>query len=176
VPLKVRSFLTRATIIFIVWKLVYGLALAPVRFPDKPLTRLTGASATFLYKHLLGEQVVLYKDEVNKGFNTSAVYINNRRAITIGDGCNGMELYVLFIAFLFCIPSTLKRQIAFSLAGIGVIFICNGLRCFGLAWMFLNNYYNWIDFAHHYLFKVIIYGIMFYGWVLYVKKSLWYGA
>jgi len=173
VPVHIRSLLTRAFFIFEVWKLVYHLLLFPIRFPDKQLTDLTAASTAFLYKHLLNEPLVLFREELKRGNPQAVLYVEDNRAIGIADSCNGLELYVLFIAFLFCIPSSVKRQLAFTFIGIGVIFVSNAFRCFGLAYLFLHDY-SWANFAHHYLFKMIIYSMMFFEWVLYVKKSSWY--
>jgi exosortase/archaeosortase family protein len=173
IPPFVRSFLKKAVIIFVIWKLLYHLLLFPSRFPDRQLTRLTAASTSFLYKQLLHQPWVFYSDSKDPKSRMSVLYINNRRAIAIGDACNGLELYVLFIAFLFCIRTNIKRQIAFTLAGIAVIFVTNGFRCFGLAWLFLHHY-SWANFAHHYLFKMVIYSLMFCGWILYSKKTFRY--
>ena len=172
-PAPVRLFLSRALIIFVVWKLLYHLFLYPIGFPDKLLTNLTGVSTSFLYRNLMNEPVIFFRDELRSGVKMAVVYIQNKRVIGVADGCNGLELYVLFIAFLFCIPTNIKRQIAFTLIGTAVIFISNGFRCFALAWLFLHNY-SWANFAHHYLFKMVIYSMIFYMWIVYVKKKNWH--
>jgi exosortase/archaeosortase family protein len=169
-PAQIRSFLTKALILFICWKLVYHLILFPVRIPDKQLTALTAQSTSVLYRNLLGEQNVYYKeDNRDPNFPKSAIYINNRRSIGIADPCNGLELYVLYIGFIFCIPTSIKRQTLFIATGILGIFILNSFRCFGLAWLNFHDY-SIADFAHHYLFKMIIYAAIFYAWVIYSRK------
>jgi exosortase/archaeosortase family protein len=150
---------------------LYHVILFPLRFPDKQLTILTAQSAGFIYKHLSNENSVFDREEIKKGYSISVLYIDNRRAIGIADGCNGLELYVLYIGFLLCIPTSAKKQVLFILTGVAGIFILNAFRCFGLAWLFLNNYAI-ANFAHHYLFKMIIYGCVFYTWDLYAKKYI----
>jgi len=169
VPVHVRAFLMRALIIFVLWKLIYHLLLFPIHFPDQQLTQLTAKSTGILYSFFIKDPLVVNREEVKNGTGKSVIFIQGRRAIGIADGCNGLELYVLYIGFLFCLPSTAKRRVLFCLGGIIVIFILNNFRCFGLAWLYLNDY-PIANFAHHYLFKMIIYGVIFYGWVLYSKK------
>lgn len=171
IPEQVRFFLSRALVLFIVWKLIYHLILFPVRIPDRQLTLLTASSASYLYALILNEPLVYYKETLNAETRNAVLYVNGERAIGIGDGCNGLELYVLYICFLWCIPTSAKKQLLYIVVGSAVIFVSNGFRCFGLAWLYLHNY-SWANFAHHYLFKMIIYAMIFYAWVLYSKKWL----
>jgi exosortase/archaeosortase family protein len=163
IPPDVVHFLKRAFLLFVGWKLLYHLVLFPGRILDRPLTSLTGNATVRMMRTFSAGQTISY-DPI-----PSVVYIDHTKAIGIGDSCNGLELLILYVGFLFCIPAKLKKQIIFSVAGIiGIIFL-NCLRCYGLAWLFYENY-SLADFAHHYIFKMIIYGIIFYAWVFFTKK------
>jgi exosortase/archaeosortase family protein len=169
-PVQIRQFLTKALIIFICWKLLYHLVLFPLRTPDSQITNLTAWSTAVLYRNVLGVQNVYYKsDTSDPNFFKAALYIDGRRGIGIADPCNGLELFVLYIGFILCIPTTIKRQVAYIVGGIAGIYVLNSFRCLGLAWLNLHDY-RIADFAHHYLFKMIIYAIIFYAWILYSKK------
>lgn len=169
-PKQVRTFLLRALIVFIAWKLLYHLVLVPARVPDRPLTELTAASTAFLYTHLLHEpNVQVMADDYDPHFPKSAIFIHGERVIGIADPCNGLELYVLYIGFILCFPTTIRRQIAFLTLGIIGIYIANCFRCFGLAWLSFHHY-SMADFAHKYLFKIILYAMIFYAWIVYSRK------
>ena len=170
IPLPVQSFLKKALLIFIIWKLLYHLLLLPVRIPDQQLTNLTAATTGFLYNAVFNSHIN-FREEFNYGYKMRVIYIEKRRVIGIADGCNGLELYVLYLGFLLCIPTTTKRLVAYAVLGIAGIYITNSLRCFGLAWLFLHNY-SIANFAHHYLFKMIIYALIFFTWVRYSNKYL----
>jgi exosortase/archaeosortase family protein len=169
-PKEVRSFLKRALIIFIVWKLLYHLLLFPIRMPDRQLTDWTAMSTAFLYHNVLHHADVVFKEEYGEvHFPKAALYIDGKRSIGIADPCNALELFVLYIGFIFCIPASFKRRFLFITIGSIAIFVANSFRCLGLSWLHYHNYAI-ADFAHHYLFKMVIYAMIFYAWVLYSKK------
>ncbi len=174
-PKNVKDFLKRALFIFIIWKLTYHLLLFPIRVPDRQLTNLTAYSTTLVYTLLMKNSVAYQREEIKpplaKGQNPTkmtVIYVNDKRSVGIADGCNGLELYVLYSGFLLCFPFTLVRKITFILIGIISIFVLNTFRCFGLTYLFVNDY-PFADFAHHYLFKIVIYAIIFFTWTQYVR-------
>lgn len=116
VPVHVRAFLMRALIIFVLWKLIYHLLLFPIHFPDQQLTQLTAKSTGILYSFFIKDPLVVNREEVKNGTGKSVIFIQGRRAIGIADGCNGLELYVLYIGFLFlsAIYCKKKRTILFG--------------------------------------------------------------
>ena len=91
--------------------------------------------------------------------------------LLIADGCNGLELIVLYIGFIICFPSSILKKIIFILLGIGIIDLSNIIRCGGLV--FLKRYYGYelFQFAHHYGFKITLYSIIFMMWVLFTKNK-----
>lgn len=161
IPANVRKFLIRAIILVAGWNLLYHLLLKPALFPDKQLTDfIVWGTVKFLS--------LFHSDVTNIGNN---IYLYGVRSVNIDHQCNGLELIVLYIGFLLCLPSSFKKMFVFSMVGIIVICLLNILRCGALAWMFLNMR-TVVDFAHHYAFKLIIYAVVFYGWVLYSKKHV----
>lgn len=172
IPPALIKFLTKAIVLIVVWKLAYHLYLKPNRFPDKILTQITASSTVGFIQLFNPGNTVSWIENIPKNnfdFYTATVLINGRKVVGIADPCNALELYVLFIGFLICIPTTVKRLLLFSIGGIAVIFILNMLRCSAMIWVNINH--NQIfDFAHHYLFKLIVYAAIFGGWVWYCKK------
>jgi exosortase/archaeosortase family protein len=101
--------------------------------------------------------------------NRSVLYIGGHRALRISSGCNGLELVVLYTGLFFPVNRLLRgRSRLLFWVTIGN-YMVNCFRCFGLARLFANDY-AFADFAHHYLFKMMIYGIIFFAWVVCSKK------
>lgn len=163
-PAEARKFIIKALIIFIAWKLLYNFILIPINIPDQQLTYIVGKGAAWFLS-------LFYGDAGFEGMNF--ILINGHRTAKITPSCNGLELIVLFIGFLLCLPTTKKRFFLFVIAGIAGIIVLNILRCAGLAYMMLNHH-SLTDFAHHYAFKIAVYAFVFYMWVLYAKKSRLY--
>jgi exosortase/archaeosortase family protein len=164
-------FLVRALVLVIVWKLSYHLFLKPHRFPDKALTELTADQTVRFVGLFYPPNTISWHGSIPKNdfdLFSAIIVINGRKVVGIADPCNALELYVLYIGFLICVPTTIKRFILFALGGIAVIFVLNILRCSGMIWV--NIHHNQVfDFAHHYLFKLIVYAAIFGGWVWYSK-------
>ena len=169
VPNGVRLFLVRALFVFVAWKLLYHLWLFPIQIPDRPLRDITAQHTAWLYNFLPGEQASL--GSVTASANT--IRVAGSGGINIANGCNGLELFVTYLGFLFCYRSGWKRQVGFALVGVAFIYILNVLRCFGLVWL-ISNGSSLADFAHHYLFKMIIYSVIFGMWMLYTGRNFQY--
>jgi exosortase family protein XrtF len=179
IPRPVLQFLKRALLIFVIWKIIYHVFLFNARVIDAPLTHITSQSTAkvlaWIYPH---NQLAVYEECKPLPTNPKElvcmdfITMNSKKVVGIADACNALELYVLYIAFLICYPSSFKRIVLFSLSGMAIIYIANIARCAGLAVM--NIHQNKLtDIAHHYVFKTIVYALIFVLWVMYTKKIEW---
>lgn len=159
IPENVRPFIIRAAILIAAWELLYNFILKPSGIPDDQLTRIVQVGAMKLLSFF-------YTDI---GEDDNVIILNGSRAVSIARQCNGLELIVLYLGFIFCLPTNPKRMILFGVIGVLVIYILNIIRTAVLAVMYDVNH-SMTDFAHHYVFKIIIYAVVFLGWVLYMKK------
>lgn len=170
IPPVVRKFLLKAFVVFAVWKLLYHLLLVPASFPDKPLTHFTAISTAGLYAALSGQQVSVEKNiSTNNSYSSTSLFINNKKIVGIADPCNGLELFITYIGFLLCIPERLPKKLLYILGGILCIYILNCFRCAGIAWLNIH-FISASDLAHHYVFKIIIYALIFFAWVRFSKN------
>jgi len=160
IPPGMLRFLVRGIIIFVAWRLLYELVLRPSGSPDHELTR-------FLLKCTYHVLTLFYTGLSIDGYS---LYINKEPIITFTTGCNGLELLVLYLSFLICYPSPFRRWFSFAVAGIIIINVLNIARCAALASWFYHRLPLW-DFMHHYIFKIVIYGVNFYLWVLYCRAN-----
>lgn len=158
-PKGLKQFLIRAILLFLGWKLLYIFVLGPTDFPDKQLIDLVLLGTVQLLKPFYNELSIV----------GDTVFINGQNTLTVAKACNGLELIVLYIGFLLCLPTNAKRLLAFSIGGFAAICVLNMLRCAALGGMFYNNN-QLADFAHHYIFKLFIYGVTFFLWIWYSKK------
>ncbi len=163
IPIPVKLFLQRALLLITGWILLYHLVLRPKGIPDDWFTNITaGATAKLL--------TAWYHPATSvKGIRSADILIDNKRVLLIGDNCNALQLYILYTGFLLCVPTTKKRIVVFTIAGVASIFILNVLRCYALTWLNINKH-DWVDFAHKYAFTFIVYLCIFCSWVWYCNK------
>jgi len=168
-PKTIQHFLLRSLIIFVVWKILYHVVLFPVRIPDRQLTNVT----TYLTQQLLYinyPNSTITVEEKLSPLPRNIVYLNNKKVVGLADGCNGLELYVLYLGFLLAFLAPPKKIILYSLLGISIIFILNTIRCYAITLLNINGS-SLSEVAHHYIFKLVIYGVMFLLWVKYTKST-----
>lgn len=174
IPSAVRSFLLKAVLCFLVWKVGYHLYIKPHRFLDVPLTQQTATNTQQMLQliypkiHFSNTEVVMRS---GADFYGITIWANAKKIITVLDPCNALELYILYVLFIICLPSNWKRMLLFVGLGILGIYVLNIARCVVLAMLNMNRSL-YVDFAHHYLFTMVVYIAIFAGWALYINKSM----
>jgi len=176
-PYKIRLFVKRAFLLMLVWKLVYLFVLLPGRVIDKPLTRasINGAAALMQVcnpsaRISISEEWKPAANAAETGHMMDYIRVNGQKVVGIADGCNALELYVLFLGFIISYPNRSKRKINFSFIGVLTIYGCNCLRLDALAW--LNGHTVEVtDFAHQYLIQIGMYALIFAIWLQYTRRK-----
>lgn len=115
------------------------------------------------------------------GYNTEAVplidkkiadlLVNNKVVLSVYEGCNGVNVWIIFAAFLFAMGPISKSMFYFVLIGTILIHVSNLIRIGLLAavYMYLPHYWY---FSHKYLFTAFIYVVVFILWIIWVRKQL----
>lgn len=114
------------------------------------------------------------------GYDASCEQIGNREnmSLQVGDKeilkviepCNGVNIIILFSAFVFAYGGKLKRMIAFILAGTLIIHLFNIVRIALLAVARVNFSSDVYHFLYKYVFTGVIYLFIVFLWVLWVNK------
>lgn len=176
-PPLVKSFLLRFLILFIVFETFIHISEENFVLLNRPLTKFIADQSTSFLNIIHSNDrfhnlLKLSTDWVDNALITNynqIVFRNGQSILLIADSCNGLELYALFIGFILAIPigSTLQR-FAFILLGTPFLVLINILRCIGLIELQLALSKHF-DFYHHFLFKAIMYGLIFVLWMWYIK-------
>lgn len=175
IPKEVRRFLVRAIVVFITWKLIYHLFLFSNRVIDAPFTQIACFGTEQILKVVYPQSDFQVKEHYrnysltdSSRVYTNIIYKDNKPVLGIADGCNALELIILFCGFIICIPSNLKRMIIFSFLGICLLYLVNIIRCAVIGILNINQN-KLTDIAHHYIFKLMVYLIIFLIWQAYLK-------
>jgi exosortase family protein XrtF len=175
IPTAVRQFLTKALLLFIAWKLLFHLFLLPIRVPDKFLSDSNAFFTAKVFQQLYPNSAIWMKDWKDyklykEGIDHTTIVKDGKSIVGITDGCNGLEVFVLYVGFIVCIPTTLLRQLLFIVFGLLLLYTLNVGRVVALGQLHMH-YKEFFDIAHHYIFKLIVYAVVFALWVWYAKKS-----
>lgn len=100
---------------------------------------------------------------------TTGVILNKKEIIAVYEGCNGINVAIIFLSFLFAFGPYTKTIAWFSLAGVVIIHIVNLARIIMLFFVALK-FPHYLYITHKYFFTGIIYLIVFALWLLWVRK------
>jgi len=98
-----------------------------------------------------------------------SILLNGSVVVNVYEGCNAINVSILFIAFLFAYKGSFKRTLTFSVVGLISIYLFNLLRVGGLflvALYFPDHLY----LMHKFVFTGVIYAFVFLLWFVWVAK------
>ena len=125
----------------------------------------------------VSEQTVSILDVLGYDASTNPVANDPKVALLNGsntvvnmfEGCNGINIMILFMAFIFAFSGKKKDLLWFVPAGFLFIHLSNLARIVLLYWV-AETKPDYMYFTHKYLFTTIIYAAIFFLWVIWVVR------
>ena len=158
-------FLLLAGGLYAAWYLLYAFVLHPWGVLDHAvidsLIAWGGAILKFLGYTLIPEPV--------NADHIRTIGVEGGHLLWIGDPCNGVGLFAVFLIFLIAYGGPWKHKLWFGALGILSIHLINALRVAALCIVVSINY-EWLNFNHDYTFYVIVYGWVFLLWYIWVRR------
>lgn len=99
-----------------------------------------------------------------------SIYLNGAYAISVEEGCNGINIMILFLAFVIGFNGRLKQMLWFIPLGFLAIHAFNLGRLLLLAYMNVELNGNGFHFFHKYFFTASIYLAVLGIWYVWVAK------
>lgn len=155
-------FLLRAILIYFMWAIFYHYTVDIININD-PLNR---AVSNFSYKMLSIFQQNFALESSNGDY---FLLYSNIKLVRVGDSCNGLELYVIFISF-YLAQLNFYSNITRIFVGILLIFFSNSMRISLLAILSLHNS-KYLNFHHKYTFVLFVYSVIIFIWIWPKRKS-----
>ncbi len=152
-------------IFYLIFFLIYEF-LMKQGSPDF-ITKSVAAGVDLLY-HWSGYET--YSQVMEDGRSIGIFMSGNRWVVKVVEGCNGMSVIILSLAFVLSVPVRWRRRLAFALFSSVVIFLANLLRIYILGLIYISHS-GWFDFAHRVLFPASIYALAVLLWFVYVRKA-----
>ncbi len=158
-------FLLKFLGLYIVLNLLYGwYVTAWYPQPDPATQWVTSQSGMIL-------DVFGYSTSTHNHPSKPTTYIawNGRGIVSVYEGCNGLNVWIVFLTFLVAFGPYKKALIWFVPLGLLVIHISNLAR---IVLLFIVSIHmpNFLYFTHKYLFTAFIYLFVFLLWIWWVVK------
>lgn len=158
-------FLARFLGIYLLGNILYGVYVESFGdFPD-PITHLVSRQTSVTLNGLHEETTAI----VNTQGPTVFIQTPERSVLNIFEGCNGVNVMIVFIAFMVAFGGPVKKMLWFIPAGLLIIHLFNILRLVLLYYTDLY-YEEWFYYFHKYLFTAILYIVVFILWAVWIMK------
>ncbi len=162
--LKPVRFLLIGLVLYIGWVLLHEGVLKPRGIIDPWLTNLVSINSVQVL-NLMGYEV----DQVRLEDGNRIVNSQGEGLLRIAYICDGLELYVIFLIFLLAFPGPWKDKLWYVPMGFVVIYIFNQVRVVSLILTQIHAP-QYLHFNHKYTFVIIVYGVIFLLWMIWVRK------
>ena len=164
------KFLLKFFITYFLLLAVYSIYLKQTQqkvdvFSCAPITKTVAFHTHELAKFLgIDTYTGQHESELSMKFFVGDVY-----ALRIVEGCNSINVLILFLTFIIAFSGSLKATVIFGVIGSLVIYVVNLLRILMLG-VLITKYPEYLYFMHGILFPAIIYGTTFILWIIWVNK------
>jgi exosortase family protein XrtF len=153
-----KFFLTYLMLTFI-YQFYIGCVGNSIDTITENVARLTENTA-----NLFGVKIVAIRDYTH--YN---IIYNNKVAARVIEGCNAISVIILFISFVVAFSGKLKQTVLFILVGSLFIYVLNIFRIIILS-VLMYYYPAQEHILHGVIFPLIIYGAVFFLWIIWVNK------
>lgn len=103
------------------------------------------------------------------------IFYQGKYVARIIEGCNAISVIILFVAFVIAFSGRLKPTLFFAVGGGLFLYIVNVFRIIILA-VLLFWFPNQVHLLHGVLFPLLIYGMVFLLWIVWVNKYSVYAS
>lgn len=156
-------FLGKFLALYLAGNIVYGLFIESYGTHPDPITRMV----TFHTAHVL--RMTGYEAGVRDHDTRPLIGLTEHGStvLNIFEGCNGINVMIVFVAFMFAFGGNIRRLTVFVPAGLLIIHFFNLIRLvllYHLAGSGSPQFY----YYHKYVFTGILYLVVFVLWAIWV--------
>ncbi|SEP78929.1 exosortase family protein XrtF [Flavobacterium urocaniciphilum] len=161
-------FLLKFVLFYLIFTLIYKFYLSQFEVQNNEVDNITKfvAEQTKSVLVAMGKDSDVLKHEFEPSYK---ILYSNKYLARVVEGCNAISVIILFASFVFAFSSTFKRTFLFIISGSLLIFVLNILRIAFLT-IALYNFPKNEHFLHDIVFPIVIYGVVFLLWIIWVLK------
>jgi exosortase family protein XrtF len=160
-------FLFKFIIIYLVGNFLYGIYVSSFRPKPDPITSaVTTQTSTVL--NAFGFETSWVN---NPSKPTTQIDMGRRHILAVYEGCNGLNVMVIFVAFVLSFGQIQKRVLWFLPLGLVLIHLSNLGRLI-LLFVVTTTFPRYFYFTHKYLFTAAIYVMVLLLWIWWVRMVM----
>lgn len=158
-------FLAKFIGLYIVLNVAYGFYLDASKGEADVMTKWVTEQTAAI--------IDIYEDKIGTGpkddLKSIFIFKDSQAILSVYEGCNGLNVMVIFVSFLIAYGKIGKRMLWFIPLGLLVIHLFNILRILLLFHVTISMP-DFLYFSHKYLFTAFIYIAVFGMWALWIFK------
>jgi len=158
-------FLGKFLAIYFIGNIIYGLYVESYGLRADDLTRTTTIQTSQVL-NLVGENT---STTINPKAATVFLKNGSRVVLNVFEGCNGINVIIIFVAFIIAFGGPTRTMIWFLPMGVAVIHLSNLLRL-SLLYFTAQHYEQYFYFVHKYFFTAVLYLIIFALWAVWIIR------
>lgn len=160
------AFLIKFIGIYVIANVFYGLAIEYYHPSPDPITKIVSQQVAAILNS--------FAETVSLTSESQSPYIrfitNGKTIIRAFEGCNGVNVMIVYLSFIIAFKGNLKSTILFLFIGLVIIHVMNLFRV-GLLYEIALRFPNRLYFFHKYFFTALLYVIVFVLWYFWVKQT-----
>jgi exosortase family protein XrtF len=158
-------FLSRFLVFYLVANLLYAWWITRYSPAPDPATRQITHHSAFIL------EVAGYEIHTITHHSRAAerILLGERAVLSVFEGCNGINVWIIFAAFIVAFSGVTKKVLVFVLAGTAIIYVVNLARIIFLFFISLH-YPDALYFFHKYFFTAGIYAVVFAMWYYWIRN------
>ncbi len=163
-------FVTKFLVIYFIGNIIYGVYVESFNNMADPVTTWV-TNQTNYFLNGLGEGSEILTDNAQPKVH---IFNGSDKVLSVYEGCNGLNVMIIFVAFLVAYGGNLRNLMWFIPLGLVLIHFANIVR---IVLLYFVAYYrpNFMYFTHKFLFTGFIYAfvlVLWYWWVTRLSQQL----
>lgn len=158
-------FIIKFIVCYFILNIFYGVFVDAYYPNPDPFTWSTTHHTSQLL-NLFGYNTHIFKSTVSPNVIISDAI--NGEVLSVYEGCNSLNILIIFISFLFAFKWD-RNLVWFAPLGIFLVYAGNLVRIF-LLFIVSINLPDYLYFAHKYFFTAFIFMVVFTLWYWWLKK------
>jgi exosortase family protein XrtF len=158
-------FLGKFLAIYVLGNVLYGIYITSWQPDPDPVTRAVTQQSSWCL-NMAGESTVIREHTERASI---AIVKDDDPVISVFEGCNGLNVMIIFVAFVVAFGGSRKAMLWFIPAGLLIIHLVNLLRV-DLLYVTALHFESYFYYVHKYFFTAILYVIVFILWAIWVLR------